>query len=381
MIDQKHICRQCILPDGFLGINLNQEGLCSFCSDLDHKNINWSRTKINLKRRKHSISDWNNVVKKMQKNHGRQPYDCILGYSGGKDSTALLDHLVNDLGLTPLAVTSDTGFMTNIAKENMRGTLEKIQVDHVLIEDAIETFTKLYRWHFLNHDSNVTFLARDICDYCSDLIHSIVVKEAIKHGIPYVLFGYSPDQIFRYFYEMPHEEVIEEWMPELVFEEPFTEEDRRWYLTKEEINNNKIPRVLLPYHVIKYKEQDVIELVESKKLIKKGHADPLLTNCNVVHAATFFDFNRFGGILYAYQYAELVRQNPQSRKKWLRTLKISTPLILENQFKRKGVNAFFNQIGVTQEEMIDHIQKQLKQDPNKDQILQNIDMFRKKRRV
>ncbi len=65
---------------------------------------------------------------------------------------------------------------------------------------------------------------------------------------------------------------------------------------------------------------------------KKGHADPLLTNCNVVHAATFYDFNRYGGILYAYQYAELVRQNPESKKKWLRTLKISAPLILENKF-------------------------------------------------
>jgi len=62
----------------------------------------------------------------------------------------------------------------------------------------------------INHNSNETFLARYICDYCSDLIHSIVVKEAIKRNIPYVLFGYSPDQIFRYFYEMPHEEVMKE---------------------------------------------------------------------------------------------------------------------------------------------------------------------------
>jgi len=73
--------------------------------------------------------------------------------------------------------------------------------------------------------------------------------------------------------------------------------------------HHELPRVLLPYHVIPYREQDIIELVESKNYIKKGHADPLLTNCNVVHAATFYDFNRYGGILYAYQYAELVRQN------------------------------------------------------------------------
>ena len=138
--------------------------------------------------------------------------------------------------------------------------------------------------------------------------------------------------------------------------------------------------MLLPYHVIPYREQDIIDLVESKNLIKKGHADPLLTNCNVVHAATFYDFNRYGGILYAYQYAELVRQNPEARKKWLRTLKISAPLILENKFKQREVNQFLEQIGVTQEDFLNHIHKQLAQDPNKEAIELNIDMFRKKKR-
>jgi hypothetical protein len=203
----------------------------------------------------------------------------------------------------------------------------------------------------------------------------------MKHGIDYVLFGYSPDQIFRYFYEMPRDEVIKEWKPELLKESIFEDFDKQWYLTDEEIENGNIPRVLLPYHIIPYREQHIIDLVESKNLIKKGHADPLLTNCNVVHAAAFFDFNRYGGILYAYQYAELVRQNPEARKKWLRTLKISAPLILENKFKQKEVNQFLKKIGVTQNEMLEHIRQQLEKDPNKEQILQNIDMFRKKRRI
>jgi len=381
MIQHENICVKCILPNGFLGVHLNDQGLCDFCSDPDHKNINWSRIEIDQERRNQALEDWNSVVNEMQKNHGKRSYDCVLGYSGGKDSTALLDHLVNDLHLTPLAVTSDTGFMTDIAKDNMRDTLNRIEVDHIFLEDPARTFTKLYKWHFFHHNSNETFLARNICDYCSDLIHSIVVKEAIKYGIDYVLFGYSPDQIFRYFYEMPRDEVIKEWKPELLKEFFFEDFDRQWYLTDEEIEKGTIPRVLLPYHVIQYREQDIIKLVESKNLIKKGHADPLLTNCNVVHAATFYDFNRYGGILYAYQYAELVRQNPEVRKKWLRILKISAPLILENKFKQKEVNQFLEKIGVTQNEMLEHIHEQLEQDPNKEQIFQNIDIFRKKRRI
>jgi hypothetical protein len=381
MIEHQHICRKCILPDGFLGVHLNSEGECEFCADPEHRSINWARTEISEKRRRDAQADWESIVMDMQRNHGVRQYDCILGYSGGKDSTALLDYIVNDLGLTPLAVTTDTGFMTSIAKDNIKNTLAQIQVDYVLIEDSIPTFTKLYKYHFFNHNSCDTFLARNICDYCSDLIHNVVVKEAIKREIPYVFFGYSPDQIFRYFYEMPKEEVVEQWRPELLNSPFFDKSDARWYLTQEEIRSDNLPRVILPYHVIPYREQDIIALVESKNYIKKGHADPLLTNCNVVHAATFYDLNRYGGILYAYQYAELVRQNPDSRKKWLRTLKISAPLILENKFKPKEVNMFLEQIGTSQEELLDHIHRQLEDDPNRETIKQIIDGFRKKERI
>lgn len=150
MIETENVCRKCILPDGFLGVEINSEGVCGFCSDPDHKNINWSRTEISNERRKSAIEDWNTVVEQMWQNHGKVKYDCIIGYSGGKDSTALLDHLINDLKLTPLAVTSDTGFMTDIAKDNIKDTLAQINVDHALIEECIPTFTKIYKHHFLN---------------------------------------------------------------------------------------------------------------------------------------------------------------------------------------------------------------------------------------
>ncbi|MFX1558896.1 MAG: hypothetical protein ACFFC9_16730, partial [Promethearchaeota archaeon] len=298
------------MSEGFLGLKVNQEGICSFCDDPHYKNVNWSKVEINERKKKEALFDWNSTVESMNLNHTKQQYDCIIAYSGGKDSTALLDIFVSEYNLTPLAVTVDTGYMTDIAKENMKDTIEKINIDHILIKKAIPTFTKLYKFLFFNHQSNKKCLTKVICDYCSDLLHSIVVKEAIKREISIVLFGYSPDQIARYFYEMPQNEILNDWMPKFILNDPFTNEDRKWYIKSNEFDFKKIPRVLLPFHLLKYQEDKIIDRIESKNLIKKGYGDPLKTNCNVVAAALFYDLNRYGGIFYTLQYAELVRQDP-----------------------------------------------------------------------
>lgn len=380
MIEKKvQICSNCILPEGFLGIQLNSEKKCNFCCDSTYKNVNWYGRTVGPELKNKYLEEWNRIIESAKNNGKDGAYDCVLGFSGGKDSTALLDYLINDIGLKVLAVTVDIGFMPDIAKENIKKTLDQLNFaqHHLLIEDAIPTFTKLYKYLFLNHKSNEVLLSRKVCDYCCDLLHSIVVKEAVKRKIPYVFFGYSPDQIFRYFFEIPRNEIANVWRPKLIEHQPFDENDKKWYLSYEDINNNAIPRVILPYHVLEYKEKSIVERVESKNLISKGHADPLLTNCDVIPATAFYDLNRYGGMLYALQYAELVRQNPSIRKKWLITLKQVVPLILKNKYKEKPVNDFFQKIGVSIEQIRDVIDEHLKRDPQKDRINSVIRSFSK----
>jgi len=378
---QIQTCSKCILPEGFLGIQLNSEKKCNFCCDSTYKNANWYGRTVTPELRKNCLQEWNEIIKSLKENGKNNAYDCVLGFSGGKDSTALLDYLTNDIGLKVLAVTVDIGFIPDIAKENVKKTVNQLKFaqHHVLIEDAITTFTKLYRYLFLSHKSNEILLSRKVCDYCCDLLHSIVVKVAVKRKIPYVFFGYSPDQIFRYFFEIPRNEITNEWRPTIIDTLPFDESDKEWYLSDEDINNNAIPRVILPYHVLEYSEKCVIERVESKNLISKGHADPLLTNCDVIPATAFYDLNRYGGMLYAFQYAELVRQDPSIRKKWLITLKQVVPLILKNKYKEKPVKDFFRKIGVSIEQIREAIDEQLKQDPQKDHINKIKQFFFKKK--
>ena len=375
MIHEQYICKNCILVDGSFGIELNSEGICNYCEDPAYKTTNWWKTQITKKMKENGLRDWNSVIKRMRSRQEENKYDCIVGYSGGKDSTALLYSVVHDYGFNPLAITIDSGFIPDIAFENMKDTLKKISVDHIVIDGAKETFRKLYQWVFTNQDSNDLTLTRNLCDNCGDLVHSLVVREAMKRDIDIILFGYSPDEIRRYFYEIPQHEIEHDWKPSFINRELFTEEDRKHYFTIEDFENHTVPRIILPYHVIDYNEEDIIQLIESKNLVKKGNSNTLKTSCHVIAAALFYDLNRFGALPYSLQFAELIRQDPSIRKKWLITLKRLTPMIREGKFNESGVNFTLEKIGLSKEELLSIVQIQIDQDPNREKIARNLGLF------
>ncbi len=375
MMHEQYICKNCILVDGSFGIELNSEGICNYCEDPAYKTTNWWKTQITDEMKESGLRDWNSVIELMHSRQGEKKYDCIVGYSGGKDSTALLYSIVHDYGFNPLAVTIDSGFIPETAFENMKDTLKKISVDHIVIDGAKETFRRLYQWIFMNQDSNELTLTRNLCDNCGDLVHSLVVREAVKREIEIILFGYSPDEIRRYFYEIPHHEIEHDWKPNFINRELFTDKDRKHYFTPDYFENHTIPRIILPYHVIDYNEEDIIQLIESKNLVKKGNSNTLKTSCHVIAAALFYDLNRFGALPYALQFAELIRQDPSIRKKWLITLKRLTPMIREGKFNESGVNFTLEKIGLSKEELLLIVQKQINQDPNREKITRNLGLF------
>jgi hypothetical protein len=69
------ICKNCILVDGFLGIEINKDQLCDFCADPTHKNPNWSKREIKNEQRKDKLNDWNQTLKEMQRAHKGCCYD------------------------------------------------------------------------------------------------------------------------------------------------------------------------------------------------------------------------------------------------------------------------------------------------------------------
>ena len=117
------ICKKCILPENFKEVTFNEEGICSYCQNNSTvgKKVDISE---NFKSEKRAEID-----KIISENRGKAQYDCVVGFSGGKDSTYLLWKLKNEYNLNILAVVVDHGFFPSITAENIDIVQRKLKID------------------------------------------------------------------------------------------------------------------------------------------------------------------------------------------------------------------------------------------------------------
>lgn len=119
MNNLKQYCSQCVLTVNYPFIVFDQEGVCNYCHD--HK----TRKPIGEEKLIQSIE------------YNRNPnsnYDCLVGLSGGRDSTFLLYYVTRKLGFKVLACTFDNGFMPSTTWENINNAVKTLGVDHVVMK-------------------------------------------------------------------------------------------------------------------------------------------------------------------------------------------------------------------------------------------------------
>lgn len=114
-------CKRCILDSDIPQITFDEEGICSFCriyDQLEENNPNDETARKKL----------DTIVEKIKKDGKGKDYDCVVGVSGGVDSTYTLWTVVQ-LGLRPLAVHFDNGWDSELAVKNIENLISKLGVD------------------------------------------------------------------------------------------------------------------------------------------------------------------------------------------------------------------------------------------------------------
>ncbi len=116
-------CTQCILPETIPFIDFDEHGVCNFCRNYEKKPVLGREA---LER----------VVASLRSKDGEP--DCIVGLSGGRDSTYTLHYLKVELGMNPIAYTYDWGMVTDLARRNQARICGKLGIEHILVSADIE---------------------------------------------------------------------------------------------------------------------------------------------------------------------------------------------------------------------------------------------------
>jgi N-acetyl sugar amidotransferase len=169
-------CSRCILDTTVSDIWFDEKGICKYCKihdemDLAHSLDDSSGEKIN------------ELISKIKSDGRKKVHDCIVGVSGGRDSTYTLYTAVK-FGLKPLAVHFDNGWNTEISVKNIKKVCEKLDVPLCTVVADWEEFK----------DLQISFLKASTpdADVPTDYaIYSVLYDVANKEGIRYILNGHS----------------------------------------------------------------------------------------------------------------------------------------------------------------------------------------------
>ncbi|EOV8319265.1 N-acetyl sugar amidotransferase [Escherichia coli] len=170
------ICNRCVMDTSDPNISFDDNGQCDYCSNFD-KNIlpNWNANNSGLSK----LLEMSESIKKDSKG---SDFDCIIGLSGGLDSSYAAYIAKEKMGLRPLLFHVDAGWNTDQAVGNIEKLIEGLGLD---------LYTEVINWEEMK-DLQLSFLKSGIPD--QDLVQdaaffSSLYKFARKHKIKHVITG------------------------------------------------------------------------------------------------------------------------------------------------------------------------------------------------
>ena len=166
-------CKKCVTPNSRPRVVFNEDGICNACLNAEKKKlIKWDE------RKKEFLTIVNNIKEYSKKNDNR--YDCIIPWSGGKDSTSIALKLKNDYDLNPLLITFSPLIINNCGMQN-REQLLKLGFDSIFFRPNQKIAKNLARRFFIERGNpKVAWDAG---------INSIPIKIAMNFNIPYVFYA------------------------------------------------------------------------------------------------------------------------------------------------------------------------------------------------
>lgn len=172
-------CTKCVLPQTHETIQFDEEGVCNICraAEKKHEQIDWvERGKM--------------LDAIINKYRDKGEYDCIIPFSGGKDSVFQLWYVIEKLNLKPLVVRYNHWGFRPILYKNCDKVFKKLGVDVVEFQSNWKVVKALMKESLKD--------TGDFCWHCHTGVFANTMRLAVKFGIPLVIWGESPAEYRAY---------------------------------------------------------------------------------------------------------------------------------------------------------------------------------------
>lgn len=170
------VCSNCVMDTTDTKITFDKNGVCDHCNDFYY----------NVKPRWHTDrkgrTALEGLVKNIKKDGESRDFDCIIGMSGGADSSYLLHVAVKEYGLRPLVFHVDGGWNSDIAVNNINVMIDKLGLD---------LYTEVINWEEMKA-FQLAYIRAGVPNIDVPQDHAFIATLydfAAKHGIKYILNG------------------------------------------------------------------------------------------------------------------------------------------------------------------------------------------------
>jgi len=172
------ICSVCIYGNEVPGILFDEAGVCNYCHQVEELAGSWGTGQSKGEKAFESL------LAEIKRKGRKKRYDCIIGVSGGTDSSYLMHLAVNVWGLRPLAFHYDNTWNTAIATQNVYKIVSGLGIDlqtHVLDNSEADD---LLRSAFVAGIAEL--------DGATDLGYALALRRAAKkYRVRFILEGHS----------------------------------------------------------------------------------------------------------------------------------------------------------------------------------------------
>lgn len=170
------ICTNCVMDTSDEAIAFDEHGVCDHCRDFRENVLpHWDTGEAGRATIRRMVAD-------IRKSGEGKQFDCILGLSGGLDSSYMLHLIVTEYGLRPLVFHVDGGWNTDLAVNNIQVLVEKLGLD---------LYTEVINWEDMR-DFQLAFFKSGVPHLDIPQDHAFIATLyhfANKHGIKYIMNG------------------------------------------------------------------------------------------------------------------------------------------------------------------------------------------------